>query len=133
MIAKERVKNFSTREGGPGMATVTQPPTLEARVKLWKARAQAKQARLRHKLFEPVENPRRALKRMALAKLMLQRVQRRQVGVNRRATFLDIYAEHLRGLDKTLSSAIKKAAEHGEGTTTPGLGFRARSQSRRPG
>ena len=96
------------------MSAATQARLLELRVEIWKARSQAKRKWLEGTLSQPAKGPRAAARRLRLVKRALRTVERRQALVRARDALLNVYAEHLSGIQKILS----KAADDMSGATT---------------
>src|SRR6478672_10767476 len=94
-----------------------QQPFLDLRIKLWKARAQAKQMWLERMLSMAPADAREIARRNRWIRRALDRVRRAQTAVRSRASLLDGYTEHLSVLEMTLMGATEeKPAKTPSGT-----------------
>jgi len=100
------------------MSAATKARLLELRAEIWKARCQAKRKWLEGTLSQPAKGPRAAARRLRLVKRGLRVVERRLARVRARDALLNVYAEHLSGIQKILSKAAQDmtnvAAEPGK-------------------
>lgn len=90
------------------MLASRQSPFLDLRVKLWKARAQAKQMFLERMLSSGPAEPHNASARKRWIARALERVRHAQAAVKYRASLLDAYTEHLSVLEMTLMGATEE-------------------------
>jgi hypothetical protein len=103
------------------MSAATQSRRLELRVEVWKARSQAKQKWLEGTLSQPAKGPRRAARRLRWVRRTLRAVERRQAMVKARNALLNVYADHLSGVQRILSKAAEEMSGASElGKPGPG-------------
>jgi len=82
--------------------------SLEAKMAIWKARAQAKQKWLERALAEPAGTPQQAARRKAWISRALKMVKRARTRIEYETGLVDAYAQHLNALEMTLMSEAEK-------------------------
>jgi hypothetical protein len=114
---ESRPARRSDTQEGASHASSYQSTLLELQTQLWKARAQAKQKWLEHRLTQPAAGPRAAERRSLWIKRTLDTVRRGQAEIKYRAALADAYAEHLSVLEMILMGAIEQRPEGNSGQT----------------